>query len=346
MLGRPSKEKASSRRRGRVARALPPANHLHLATYLASTGSSITNLPMDPLSMNLIRPVILAKRVSSLPRPTLSPGFTRVPRCRTMMVPPGTSCPPNALNPSRCEFESRPFREVPCPFLCAISVLSSQLSVPSQNLETDVWMKLFLLGGFLRSLLGGGVLLGFRLRRGLVIFRLSRFHLLRLRFLLRQIRSLEALPAKSDLGDAHRRKRLPVSAQLLVLLFALEVENENLCAAALAYDFANNASVSLTADLSFFAGNRHHWKLNLTVGPGQFLDSNHIAGRHPVLLSTGADNRVHTSASVKCRVKSARQRHAKTTLQCSPPKAHTGAAGGQLISCACCVSAPALQQPR
>src|ERR1700727_2916080 len=37
-----------------------------------------------------------------------------------MMVPPGTSCPPNALNPSRCAFESRPFREVPCPFLCAI----------------------------------------------------------------------------------------------------------------------------------------------------------------------------------------------------------------------------------
>ncbi len=71
-----------------------------------------------------MRPVILAKRVSSLPRPTFSPGFTRVPRCRTMIVPPGTTCPPNALNPSRCAFESRPFREVPCPFLCAISQLT------------------------------------------------------------------------------------------------------------------------------------------------------------------------------------------------------------------------------
>src|ERR1700728_2075674 len=88
--------------------------------YSTSMGSTITNLPICPLFRNLMRPVILAKRVSSLPRPTFSPGFTRVPRCRTMMVPPGTTCPPNALNPSRCAFESRPFREVPCPFLCAI----------------------------------------------------------------------------------------------------------------------------------------------------------------------------------------------------------------------------------
>src|SRR2546428_5176973 len=70
-----------------------------------------------------MRPLTLAKRVSSLPRPTFSPGFTRVPRCRTMIVPPGTTCPPNALNPNRCELESRPFRELPNPFLCAINQL-------------------------------------------------------------------------------------------------------------------------------------------------------------------------------------------------------------------------------
>src|SRR5277367_5406959 len=58
-----------------------------------------------------MRPVIFANKVSSLPRPTFKPGFTRVPRCRTIMVPPGTSCPPKALNPSRCEFESRPLRD-------------------------------------------------------------------------------------------------------------------------------------------------------------------------------------------------------------------------------------------
>src|SRR4029077_15473257 len=119
-----------------------------------------------------------------------------------------------------------------------------------------------------------------------------------------------------------------VSAQFLVLLLAFVVEDKNLRAAALADDFADDTRIRLVADLTFFARNRHHWKLNLTIGPVQFLDSNHIAGRHPVLLSTGADNRVHTSASVKCRVKSARERHVKTTLQCRSPKAHTSAARG------------------
>src|SRR5438309_6865613 len=66
-------------------------------------------------------PVTLAKRVSSLPRPTFAPGLMRVPRWRTMMVPPGTSCPPNAFTPSRCALESRPFLELPKPFLCAIT---------------------------------------------------------------------------------------------------------------------------------------------------------------------------------------------------------------------------------
>src|ERR1041385_6686974 len=65
-------------------------------------------------------PVTLAKRVSSLPRPTFAPGLMRVPRWRTMMVPPGTSCPPKAFTPSRCALESRPFLELPKPFLCAI----------------------------------------------------------------------------------------------------------------------------------------------------------------------------------------------------------------------------------
>src|SRR5690348_2835758 len=91
--------------------------------YDSGTGSTMTNLPMEPLSTNLRRPLTLANRVSSLPRPTLRPGFTRVPRWRTMMVPPGTTWPPKALNPSRCELESRPLRELPKPFLWAIRKL-------------------------------------------------------------------------------------------------------------------------------------------------------------------------------------------------------------------------------
>jgi hypothetical protein len=69
-------------------------------------------------------------------------------------------------------------------------------------------------------------------------------------------------------------------------------------------DLADYARVRLLADLSFFAGNRQHGELDLsvTVSAGaHFFHSNYISGRHPVLLSTGADDRVHTSASVKCR---------------------------------------------
>src|SRR5438105_2740997 len=38
-----------------------------------------------------------------------------------MIDPPVTNSPENTLMPSRCEFESRPFFELPNPFLCAIT---------------------------------------------------------------------------------------------------------------------------------------------------------------------------------------------------------------------------------
>src|SRR5437016_2863898 len=54
-----------------------------------------------------------------------------------MMVPPGTNCPPNAFTPSRCALESRPFRELPNPFLCAISVPSPQFTVHSLSVAME-----------------------------------------------------------------------------------------------------------------------------------------------------------------------------------------------------------------
>src|ERR1700722_17361487 len=128
----------------------------------------MTNLPICPLFRNLMGPEILAKRVSSLPRPTFSPGFTGVPRCRTMMVPPGTSCPPNALNPSRCALESRPFREVPCPFLCAIrSSERGQDALATAGETPALLYVLFLLRGrLLGRLFRRGFLLGRSLFRG------------------------------------------------------------------------------------------------------------------------------------------------------------------------------------
>jgi hypothetical protein len=38
-----------------------------------------------------------------------------------MIDPPLMSSPPKAFTPSRCAFESRPFVELPPPFLCAIT---------------------------------------------------------------------------------------------------------------------------------------------------------------------------------------------------------------------------------
>src|SRR5215813_1347822 len=90
-----------------------------------------TNLPIRPRSWNSTTPVTLANSVSSLPQPTLSPGLILVPRWRTMIDPPGTSCPPKTFTPSRCALESRPFRELPNPFLCAISHLHQNLAHPN-----------------------------------------------------------------------------------------------------------------------------------------------------------------------------------------------------------------------
>src|SRR4051794_40866214 len=63
-----------------------------------------------------------ANGVSSPPRPTSSPGWKWVPRCRTMISPALTSWPPKRFTPSRWAFESRPLREELAPFLCAMVV--------------------------------------------------------------------------------------------------------------------------------------------------------------------------------------------------------------------------------
>ena len=62
--------------------------------------------------------------------PTPSPALKRLPRWRTMISPPVTVWPANTFTPRRLAFESRPLREEPRPFLCAIySVASSVVSV-------------------------------------------------------------------------------------------------------------------------------------------------------------------------------------------------------------------------
>src|SRR5436190_7241880 len=111
-------------------------------------------------------PGTLANSVSSLPLPTPRPGWILVPRWRTMMVPAGTVCPPNAFTPSRLDSESRPLRDAPPPFLCAIA--------------RPGYQPLFLGGGlfrrFLRWLRG---LFGLRRRRLRGLFVRLRVGLLR-----------------------------------------------------------------------------------------------------------------------------------------------------------------------
>src|SRR5512144_1473660 len=75
---------------------------------------------LAPRCCTLTTPATLAKRLSSPPRPTFFPGLKRVPRCRTRMLPPVTVWPENAFIPRRRPALSRPLRELPTPFLCAM----------------------------------------------------------------------------------------------------------------------------------------------------------------------------------------------------------------------------------
>src|SRR6476620_9493393 len=81
-----------------------------------------TTRPRRPV-LNSRTPGALAKIVSSLPMPTPSPGRKRVPRWRTMISPPVTAWPAKTFTPRRWALESRPLREEPRPFLCAIADL-------------------------------------------------------------------------------------------------------------------------------------------------------------------------------------------------------------------------------
>src|SRR5579872_2520825 len=202
--------------------------------------------------------------------------------------------------------------------------------------------QLFLLRSFLSGLLRCSLL--FRRRLLGLCCRLVFFgrclHLLRLGFFLRQIGSFEALSAKGDLGNAHGREVLPVPAQLLVLLLALVMEDQDLRAAAFFNDLADHARTRSIVDLAFFARNCEHGKLHQAIGAGaRLLHSNYVAGRHPVLLATGADNRVHTS-SMKCRLKSSSYANSRKEAA-TKPRAHTGAPKGPADFLLAVFSAPA-----
>src|SRR5688572_2765831 len=73
-------------------------------------------------------PSTSAKRVQSRPTPTFRPGWYLVPHWRTRMFPARTNWPPNRFTPRRCPAESRPLRDEPPAFLCAIISLLAPVS--------------------------------------------------------------------------------------------------------------------------------------------------------------------------------------------------------------------------
>src|ERR1700722_12383056 len=147
--------------------------------------------------------------------------------------------------------------------------------------------------------------------RGLLVRRLRsaslyfdcirRSRLLHLWRLLLQFRSLELLAVECDLDNPHRGKVLPMPAQLLILLLALVMEDQDLLLAALLDNFSGHLRSGFRhANLAGLGRDRQHVaELNFAVAAGALaLYSNYVAGRHPVLLATGADDRVHTYSSV------------------------------------------------
>ena len=82
-------------------------------------------------------PEVIAYKVSSLARRTLSPGWIAVPRWRTKISPERTLVPSLRLTPRRWARESRPFVVEPWAFLCAIYFRNR----PSSALLVEVFRR-------------------------------------------------------------------------------------------------------------------------------------------------------------------------------------------------------------
>src|SRR5687767_3943328 len=157
--------------------------------------------------------------------PTLAPGWNLVPRWRTRMLPASTYSPPNFFTPRRRPALSRPLREEPPAFLCAMAHLLLLLdrllcrSLLGRRLGLGAARGLRLCGG-----LGGGFL-GRRLP-GRLLGGLCRFLL---RFGggggLRLGRGLA--PLGQDLADADHREVLAVAVLAPVIVPPLLLEDED-----------------------------------------------------------------------------------------------------------------------
>ena len=98
--------------------------------------------------------------------------------------------------------------------------------------------------------------------------------------------------------NAHFGKVLPVALKLLVLLLALEVEDQNLIAAPLAEDFGCDGGRGWFGKRSGFTGNcKHIAELNGRTSRGNALNLKNVARRDSILLASGANHCVHNKSS-------------------------------------------------
>src|SRR5690242_11392958 len=160
-------------------------------------------------------------------------------------------------------------------------------------------LLLFLRRRFLcRRLLLGCLFRGScRLRLGFSFHRSGR--LLRLRFSYRQLGRAEGLTVIGDLSYPHGGKRLAMSAQLFVLLFPLVMEDQDFFVTAFLDHLSGDARLAGSlAELAFAAAHAQNIELNVAVLGAELLDPHYVSGRHSILLSTGANHRVHTHSSI------------------------------------------------
>src|SRR5580765_1427558 len=87
-----------------------------------------------------------------------------------------------------------------------------------------------------------------------------------------------------------------MSVDFLVLLLALEMKDKDLIGTAAFHDLAAHHSPSARADCAFLGGNsKNVIEFNgVAVSGGQLFHFHYVAGCDAVLLSPGANYRVHT----------------------------------------------------
>src|SRR4029453_2252535 len=241
-------------------------------------------------------------RVLSLPVPTLGPACHLVPRWRAMMLPASTISPPADFKPSRRPAESRPFREDPPAFLCAIVVLEFSYSVHRFR-EGIISLLLALcsgLGWLFCGRFGRLLCLAFgrfclRFRRGGLD---DRFWLA-LGPWRRRFRRLGS--AGENFGDADHRKLVAIATLAARILAPTLLERDDLVTARMLKHLAGNGGAcnSWRAELRRVPADHQHFAelddlAGLAVDP---VDPDYVLGGDPILFAARPDDCEHLSSS-------------------------------------------------